>query len=388
MSHALLEFLPRLPINGPIARTGHVNQKRSPRAVLRHLADNSLHTGPQTSAIPAEGLASTESFDMQAQTLPKRTAALMALALLTQLAQAGPLRDWLAEKRQSHAQTESGAEEDQATDDTAADSKAFGTPVRTFKDVTYGPDKLQRMDVYAPPEASKAPVIFMVHGGAWAIGDKAHSKVVQNKARHWLPKGFVLISVNYKLVPDVTPTEQLQDLAQALAQAQKQASLWGADPDRFVLMGHSAGAHLIALLNADPAVALGAGARPWQGAVLLDSAAMDLVKIMQSPRHYRFYDKAFGKDPAYWPTVSPLQRLNANATPILAVCSSKRQDSCPQAQALVDKAQSLHVQASVLPQALSHGDINGQLGLASPYTQAVDDFIASLPKAIKRDANP
>jgi hypothetical protein len=41
-----------------------------------------------------------------------------------------------------------------------------------------------------------------------------------------------------------------------------------------------------------------------------------------------------------------------------------------------------------LPQALSHGDINGQLGLASSYTQAVDDFIDGLPKTIKRDANP
>ena len=318
-------------------------------------------------------------------------AALLVLALLTQLAQAGPLRDWLTERRQSHAQPESDTSEDQATEDSPADSKAFGTPVRVLKDLSYGPDKHQRMDVYAPPNAKAAPVIFMVHGGAWAIGDKAHSKVVQNKARHWLPKGFVLISVNYRLVPDVTPSEQVQDLAQALTQAQKQASQWGADPDRFVLMGHSAGAHLIALLNADPSVALHAGARPWQGAVLLDSAAMDLVKIMQSPRHYRFYDKAFGKDAAYWPSVSPLHQLNANASPILAVCSSKRQDSCPKAQALVDKAQSLHVQARVLSQDLSHGDINGQLGLASshtPYTQAVDDFIAGLPSAIKRGANP
>jgi hypothetical protein len=131
--------------------------------------------------------------------------------------------------------------------------------------------------------------------------------------------------------------------------------------------------------------------RPWQGAVLLDSAAMDLVKIMQSPRHYRFYDKAFGTDPAAWPEVSPLQRLTAQAAPFLAVCSSKRQDSCPQAQALVDKARALHVPASVLPQPLSHGDINGQLGVdtgpQAAYTQAVDDFINSLP-AFKRGAIP
>ena len=332
------------------------------------------------------GSESNESLDMHAPTLAKHMATLLALLMLAHTADAGPLRAWLAERRHAPTQSEPDAD-DQATDDTPADSKAFGTPVRLFKDVAYGPDAHQRMDVYTPPDARSAPVIFMVHGGAWSIGDKAHSKVVNNKARHWLPQGFVLISLNYRLVPDVTPSEQVQDLARALAQAQKQAGQWGADPDRFVLMGHSAGAHLVALLNADPSAALQAGARPWQGAVLLDSAAMDLVKIMQSRRHYRFYDKAFGKDAAYWPAVSPLHKLSANALPILAVCSSKRQDSCPQAQALVDKAHSLHVQASVLPQDLSHGDLNAKLGEATSYTQAVDDFITTRLK-LKRDANP
>jgi acetyl esterase/lipase len=328
-----------------------------------------------------------------------RFATWLALCLSVHAAQAGPLRDWLAERRQHAADmaasvsapTPDASDDDESATDNPVDAKAFGTPVRLLKDIAYGPDAHQRLDVYAPPNASHAPVIFMVHGGAWSIGDKAHGKVVHNKVKHWLPRGFVFVSVDYRLVPQVTPAQQVQDLAQALATAQKQATQWGADPNRFVLMGHSAGAHLVALLNADPALALQAGAHPWPGTVLLDSAAMDLVKIMRSPRHYRFYDKAFGKDPAAWPEVSPLQRLTAQAAPFLAICSSKRQDSCPQAQALVDKAAALHVPASVLPQPLSHGDINGQLGIESgpqaAYTQAVDDFIGSLP-AFKRDARP
>lgn len=318
----------------------------------------------------------------------------LALWLSVHAAHAGPLRDWLVERRQhaqARAETTPEADiDDEATTDTPVNAQAFGTPARVFKDIVYGPDVRQRLDVYAPPGAAHAPVIFMVHGGAWAIGDKAHGKVVHNKVRHWLPRGFVLVSVNYRLVPQVTPAQQVQDLAQALALVQKQAAQWGGAPERFVLMGHSAGAHLVAVLNADPANALRAGARPWQGAVLLDSAAMDLVKIMQSPRHYRFYDKAFGKDPASWPEVSPLQRLTAQAAPFLAVCSSKRQDSCPQAQALVDQAVALRVPARTLPQDLSHGDINGQLGLdtgpQAAYTRAVDDFIDSLP-GLKRGAS-
>ncbi|EER58388.1 LipQ, partial [Acidovorax delafieldii 2AN] len=93
-------------------------------------------------------------------------------------------------------------------------------------------------------------MVFLVHGGGWRHGDKAHERLVQNKVARWVPRGVVLVSVNYRLLPEAGPDEQLRDVARALATAQRQAPGWGADPQRFLTMGHSAGAHLVALLAA------------------------------------------------------------------------------------------------------------------------------------------
>jgi acetyl esterase/lipase len=249
----------------------------------------------------------------------------------------------------------------------------------TITDVPYGPDERQRLDVYTPDNAQSAPVIFMVHGGAWMIGDKAAGRVVNNKTQHWLPKGYIVVSINYRMLPKATPIEQARDVASALALAQERAASWGGDRHRFILMGHSAGAHLIALLNASPSFTKDQGITPWLGTVLLDSAALDLVQIMQG-RHLRLYDRAFGDHAADWLQASPYQAMTQATAPILAVCSSQRKDSCPQADRFVAKAVSLGSQASVLQLDLSHMDINNTLGQASAYTDAVDTFLQTLLK--------
>jgi acetyl esterase/lipase len=123
----------------------------------------------------------------------------------------------------------------------------------SLRDVAYGSDPAQRMDVYLPPDAKNAPVLLLVHGGAWRIGDKAHGRVVENKVARWVPQGFVVVSVNYRMLPGADPRVQADDVALALATAQRQAPAWGGDPAKFVLMGHSAGAHLVSLLDAQPA---------------------------------------------------------------------------------------------------------------------------------------
>lgn len=301
------------------------------------------------------------------------------LLLCCLAAQAGPLLDRI------RAQRAQGDDAQQTLEDSYGDGAAkVPGKTRVLQDVAYGSDARQRMDVYLPAQAAQAggaPVIFMVHGGAWRIGDKRSGSVVDNKVARWVPKGFVFISVNNRLLPNADPLEQARDVASALAKAQQQAASWGADPRRFVLMGHSAGAHLVALLAASPTLAQEAGAAPWLGTVALDSAALDVAPIMQS-RHYRLYDPAFGTDPAYWRAVSPLQLLQAGAKPMLAVCSSRRDDSCTQARGFVAKANGLGVRAQVLPQDLSHGDINKTLGLPGAYTDAVERFMASLDPAL------
>ncbi|SFW33527.1 Acetyl esterase/lipase [Luteibacter sp. UNCMF366Tsu5.1] len=260
----------------------------------------------------------------------------------------------------------------------AAQEDVSRTDSRVLRDVAYGDDPQQRFDVYLPPSPRHAPAIFMVHGGAWVIGDKSNPGVADNKAAYWLPKGYVVVSVNYRMLPAARPLEQARDVARALATAQRMATSWGADRDRFVLMGHSAGAHLVALLGADPDMLTAAGAVRPRGVVSLDSAAMDVVQIMEFPRHPRLYDRAFGDDPREWAAASPYHRLQADALPVLAVCSSQRFDACPQARRFAQKAAGLGVRVDVFPQDLSHAEINRTLGLHSDYTERVNAFIAGL----------
>lgn len=251
--------------------------------------------------------------------------------------------------------------------------------VTAVRDLAYGDDPLQRLDVYRPPEAQAAPVILYVHGGGWRRGDKAMPRMVRNKLAHWSAKGYVFVSTNHRLVPQACVLEQARDVARALAFVQAKAGAWGGDARRVVLMGHSAGAHLAALVTADSALAAEEGLRPWLATIALDSAALDMVAIMERP-HYRFYDPVFGTDPALWRAASPLHRLQGPpAAPMLLVCSSLRDDSEPAARAFAAKAAGFGFGgASILPVALDHGELNDRLGLPGDYTEAVDDFLRSL----------
>lgn len=264
----------------------------------------------------------------------------------------------------------------------AGQVEGVGAGNRILKDILYGKDPRQRMDVYLPSQAVNAPVIFMVHGGAWRLGDKAAHAVVDNKVARWVHRGFLFISTNYRLLPQIGPVEQATDVAHALRTAQAKVSAWGGDPAKFVLMGHSAGAHLVALVAAAPERALSMGVRPWLGTVLLDSAALDTVKLMKN-NHDRLYDHAFGDNLEYWQFASPRNVLTKSAPPFLLVCSVQRLRACDQARSFIDRATSLGVRARLLPQDLTHHDINLNLGTGGDYTLAVESFMAGLDDAVK-----
>ena len=254
---------------------------------------------------------------------------------------------------------------------------------RVVRNVVYGSDSRQRFDVYLPTHASDAPVIFMVYGGGWRRGDKAASGVIHNKIDRWLPRGFIVISTNYPMLPDTRPLQQAQQVARPLAVAQQDAASWDGDPNGFILAGHSAGAHLVALLTGEPALANAQGAQPWLGTLSLDSASLNVVQIMQG-RRLRLYDEAFGTLPSDWLAASPYQQMSGRIVPFLAVCSSQRRDSCPQSRAFVRKAESFGSHANVLEENLRHGEIVVQLGLPSAYTDAVEQFMRTLSPAVAR----
>ena len=296
---------------------------------------------------------------------------MLMLMFSSQTCLAASLREKTAERRLQQS--------DMTQDDGASGRADLSAGVKVIRDVSYGAHPRQKFDVYLPQLAyAEMPVILMVHGGAWAFGDKAARGVVQNKVAHWVDRGFIFISMNYRLLPDTMPLQQANDVANALAVAQSLSSRWGGDPHQFILMGHSAGAHLVSLLAASPTLSGNVKVLPWLGTIALDSAVYDLTTIMAA-KHYRFYDSAFGDQPANWQANSPLQLLDTVGAPFLAVCSTIRPDlPCQQAGNFVARAKALGRQAQQLPEALSHKEINEQLGAENGYTAAVDQFIASL----------
>ena len=251
-------------------------------------------------------------------------------------------------------------------------------------DVAYGPEPLAKLDVYLPQggAGAPAPVIMMVHGGGWCVGDKGGAQVAGNKAARWTPKGFLFVSVNYPMVAEGNDAlAQAGHIAKAAAFVQANAARWGGDPARLILMGHSAGAHLVSLVNADAELRRAHGVKPLLGTVSLDAGAIDVVS--QMPRVYPFlktrYREAFGTGEAGWIAASPYHRIDATAAPWLGVCSTRRQDDpCGQARAYAQKSKGLGVYADVLPEAKSHGAINAELGAPGAYTDGVEAFMARL----------
>ncbi len=251
-----------------------------------------------------------------------------------------------------------------------------GTPATPtiLRDLKYGPDPLQALDLYLPASARNAPVLVMVHGGGWVIGDKSNKGVWQNKLRHWGSRGYVLASLNYRLAPEADPLEQAGDVARAIALLQRQIARHGGNPQRMAVMGHSAGGHLVSLLAADASLLAARGALPWRATVSLDGAALDVETIMRGP-HKRTLDIAFGDDPAYWRAASPMARLSGTPAPFLLVCSTQRPKSCARANAFARALTARGTANATLPVDLSHDRINSELGRPGAYTEAVDAFL-------------
>ena len=249
------------------------------------------------------------------------------------------------------------------------------TAIQAVRDLAYGSDPLQRIDAYVPLHPA-GPVLVMVHGGAWAFGDKSSPAMIRPKVAYWTARGYVVVSVNYRMLPAADPLAQANDVARALALVQQKAASWGADGQRVVLMGHSAGGHLVSLLQAAPLLAQAQGVKPWRGSIDLDGAALDVPALMRA-RHAPLYDRAFGRDPAFWESVSPLHALQGKplAAPLLLVCSSLRRNSCPQAEAFAATA---GARVTVLPEAKSHMAIDQELGLPGTYTDPVARWINSI----------
>lgn len=129
-------------------------------------------------------------------------------------------------------------------------AQAQANKLVTRQDVPYveSGDPLQKLDIHAPSGAKNAPVVVWIHGGGWETGDK---KQVLAKPQAFADKGLVFVSINYRLLPKCSMGELNGDVARAILWVHKHIAEYGGDPERLLIMGHSAGAQLAALMCTD-----------------------------------------------------------------------------------------------------------------------------------------
>ena len=210
---------------------------------------------------------------------------------------------------------------------------------RDSQTLAYGSEKAQRLDFHRAGRRSRAaPLILFVHGGGWTNGSKDNA-TGRHKAPHYTGLGYNFATTDYRLVPDATVEQQAQDVADALKHLLDHADRLGIDRDKVVLMGHSAGAHLVALVATDPQYLRRAGLshRDLDGVILLDGAAYDVASQMEQsrlPLLKRRYDDAFGDDPARQRALSPTHQAGAPNAASWLILHIDRADGKEQSQGL------------------------------------------------------
>ena len=141
--------------------------------------------------------------------------------------------------------------------------------VSVTRDVPYGSDPLQKLDVFSPTKVQgKLPVLLFVHGGGFTRGDK-HGDFYPDNITLWgAQHGMVGVNIDYRLAPKDPWPAGAKDLASAIAWTRANIARYGGDPDRIILWGHSAGANHVADYVAHPEVQ-GPEAAAVKGAVIL-----------------------------------------------------------------------------------------------------------------------
>jgi acetyl esterase/lipase len=128
--------------------------------------------------------------------------------------------------------------------------------VEVTRDVAYGAGPRRQLDVYRLPGAVARPVVVFFYGGSWRSGRRQDYRFVGTALAR---RGLVAVVADYRVFPEVGFPDFLTDAAQATALVRRQAAGWGGDPKRIVLAGHSAGAHIAAMVALDPRLLAAAG---------------------------------------------------------------------------------------------------------------------------------
>jgi arylformamidase len=251
----------------------------------------------------------------------------------------------------------------------------------------------QVLDVYAPAGAKNLPVVFWIHGGGWQSGNKS---LVALKPKAFMDAGFVFVSINHRLLPTVDMGTLTRDVASALGWVHKNIASHGGDPTRLLVMGHSSGGQLAALMCTDDRYAKAAGFSLTiiKGCVPVDADTFDIPAIIEMaetrarvhhlPLPTYGHRQKFGDDPAKHRDFSAVTHVarNKGIPPFLIVHIGGNPDTGAQARRLADVLQAAGISAKVVNgREATHASINDNIGAPNdPVTTELFAFVAEVLK--------
>lgn len=151
----------------------------------------------------------------------------------------------------------------------------------------FDPEHGLSLDVYRPAQStSPAPVVVFVYGGSWQRGRREYYRFV---GRALSAQGFLVLIPDYRKAPEHPFPAFVEDAAAATAWARDHAAQWGGDRRRIFLMGHSAGAHIVALLGTDASYLQARGMRPRELAGVIGLAGPYDFLPITDPRLRRVF---------------------------------------------------------------------------------------------------
>jgi acetyl esterase/lipase len=251
----------------------------------------------------------------------------------------------------------------------------------------------QVLDVYTPVGAKSLPVVFWIHGGGWQTGDKS---MVALKPKAFMDAGFVFVSINHRLLPAVEMSDITRDVASALGWVHKNIATHGGDPTRLLVMGHSSGGQLAALMCTDDryAKAEGYSLTMIKGCVPVDADTFDIpaiievaetrARVHQLPLPTYGHRQKFGNDPAKhrdFSTVTHVAR-NKGIPPFLILHIAGHPDTGAQARRLAAVLGAAEIPAKVVAgRETTHASINNNIGASGdPVTTELFAFVAEVLK--------
>lgn len=171
------------------------------------------------------------------------------------------------------------------------------------------------LDIHAPVRSCLSPVVLWVHGGGYHKGDKANG--VRDKVALFNAKGWLFVSINYRLTVPGSPTsarfpDHFEDVAAAVAWVHDSIRAYGGDPNRVALLGHSAGADIVANVADEPAYLAAEGLGPSALDCIgpLDTEGFDKVASVGDGES-AMWQSALGNNPDYLTETSATRFIEA-----------------------------------------------------------------------------